>query len=484
MALDPRGAALALHRFGFGPRPGTIAAIASDPRGALIADLERPNAGQILAAAGLMTSGAANRATFEFFSERNAKARVARLREEEAKRAAAESGMAGTMEAKAEMAPEAAKPPTAQAPTPPAETVPQQIFFAEAKAHFDAAITAEIGFVERLVWFWSNHFCVNADDTVMAGGYEREAIRPHVLGHFVDLVQAAEGHPAMLLYLTNTLSMGPNSVAGINRTRGLNENLAREILELHTLGVRTGYTQDDVTSFAKVITGWTILPTDSNPDHGGEFLFHRRLHEPGSQTVIGKSYRDTGVEQGRAVLADLARHPATAKHIAAKLARHFVADDPPPALVARLAQRFEETEGDLWEVSKALVTAPESWSEERVKIKRPSEWNVALLRAARFTGDVRAIVPGLNRLGEPLWRPPSPRGFPDDNVAWLDGLSHRLDIANNFAQRNGDRLDAAAMVETAFGPLASEETRRAVARAETKPQALTLMLMAPEFQWR
>ncbi len=256
--------------------------------------------------------------------------------------------------------------------------MPQQIFFAEAKAHFDAAITAEIGFVERLVWFWSNHFCVNADDTVMAGGYEREAIRPHVLGHFVELLQAAEGHPAMLLYLTNTLSMGPNSVAGINRTRGLNENLAREILELHTLGVRTGYTQEDVTSFAKVITGWTILPTDTNPDHGGEFLFHRRLHEPGPQTVIGKSYRDTGFEQGRAVLADLARHPATARHIATKLARHFVADDPPPALVARLAQRFNETEGDLWEVSKALVTAPESWSEERVKIKRPSEWMVAV----------------------------------------------------------------------------------------------------------
>jgi uncharacterized protein (DUF1800 family) len=486
MALDPRGAALALHRFGFGPRPGSIAAIASDPRGALVAELDRPNAGQIVAAAGLMSSGAANRAAFEFIAERNAKARVARMREEEAKRAAAEAGMmAGTMEAKAEMAPDAARPPAnPQAAAPPPETVMQQIFFAEAKAHFDAAIGAEIGLVERLVWFWSNHFCVNADETVMAGGYEREAIRPHVLGHFVELLQAAEGHPAMLIYLTNTLSMGPNSVAGVNRTRGLNENLAREILELHTLGVRTGYTQQDVTSFAKVITGWTILTTDTNPDHGGEFLFHRRLHEPGPQTVMGKSYRDTGVEQGRAVLADLARHPATAKHIAFKLARHFVADDPPPALVARLEQRFNETEGDLWEVSKALVAAPESWSEERVKIKRPSEWTVAYLRAARFTGDVRAMVAATNRLGEPLWRPPAPRGFPDENAAWLDGLSHRLDIANNFAQRNGDRLDAAEMVETALGPLASEETRRAVARAESKPQALTLMLMAPEFQWR
>jgi uncharacterized protein (DUF1800 family) len=489
MALDQRGAALALHRFGFGPRPGSIAAIAPDPRGAVVADLDRPKAGQIITAAGLMTSGAANRAAFEFFAERNAKARVAKLREDEAKRVAEESGTAGMMEAQPAMQADAAKPPTA-APaantpaTPPPETVPQQIFFAEARARFDAAIGAEFGFVERLVWFWSNHFCISLDDTVMAGAYEREAIRPHVLGRFVDLLQAAEGHPAMLLYLTNTFSMGPNSVAGINRTRGLNENLAREILELHTLGVRTGYTQEDVTNFAKVITGWTILPTDTNPEHGGEFLFHQRLHEPGPETVIGKSYRDTGVEQGRAVLADLARHPATARHIAFKLARYFVADDPPPALVERLEQRFNETDGDLYEVSKALVTSPEAWSEERVKIKRPSEWMVAYLRAARFTGDIRAMNIGMNRLGEPLWRPRAPRGFPDENAAWLDGLSHRLDIANNFSQRNADRLDAATMLETALGPLASEETRRAIARAETKPQALTLMLMAPEFLWR
>ncbi len=491
MALDPRGAALALHRFGFGPRPGSIAAIAPDPRAAVLADLDRPNAGQITAAAGLMTSGAANRATFEFFAERNAKAAGrprARGGGEARRGGAADAGAGAMMEAKPEMAAE--KPPAnarrqcAAPAAPPPETVPQQIFFAEARARFDAAIGAEIGFVERLVWFWSNHFCVNTDDTVMAGAYEREAIRPHVLGRFVDLVQAAEGHPAMLLYLTNTLSMGPNSVAGINRTRGLNENLAREILELHTLGVRTGYTQEDVTSFAKVITGWTILPTDTNPEHGGEFLFHHRLHEPGPQTVIGKSYRDTGVEQGRAVLADLATHPATARHVAFKLARYFVADDPPPALVAKLEQRFNETGGDLYEVSKALVTAPESWSEERVKLKRPAEWMTAYLRAARFTGDIRAMNQGMNRLGEPLWRPPSPRGFPDENGTWLDGLSHRLDIANNFSQRNADRLDATAMLDTALGPLASEETRRAIARAETKPQALTLMLMAPEFQWR
>ena len=172
------------------------------------------------------------------------------------------------------------------------------------------------------MWFWSNHFCVSADKIQsMSGAYEREAIRPHILGRFADMLQAAEGHPAMLFYLDNLGSMGPNSIAGINRTRGLNENLAREILELHTLGVRSGYTQDDVTAFANVLTGWTLLPAGDNPEHGGEFTFNRRLHEPGPQTVMGKVYEDAGVEQGRAVLRDLAAHPATATHVAAKLVR-------------------------------------------------------------------------------------------------------------------------------------------------------------------
>jgi uncharacterized protein (DUF1800 family) len=476
MALDPREAALALHRFGFGPRPGSIAAIASDPRGALLAELDRPNAGQIANAA-LMSSGAVNRAAFEFNAERNARERLETMRREAAKRMMAEAG--GTDNAGMERSMEARPDPPAAAQP---ETPMQQVFFAEAKARFDAAINAEIGFVERLAWFWSNHFCVNADATVMAGGYEREAIRPHVLGRFVDMLLAAEGHPAMLIYLDNAQSIGPNSVAGINRSRGLNENLAREILELHTLGVRTVYTQEDVTNFAKVITGWTVLPTDTNPDHGGEFLFHRRLHEPGSQTVLGKAYRDTGVEQGRAVLTDLARHPATATHVATKLARHFITDDPSPALVERLARRFAETDGDLWEIAKALVNAPESWAPEQAKIKRPGEWNIAILRAAgRNGGDGRLLVQAGVRLGEPLWRPPAPRGFSDDNAVWLDGLAHRLDSANAFAQRVAEQLEPKAMVDTALGPLASEETRRLVASAETKPQALTFLLMAPEF---
>jgi uncharacterized protein (DUF1800 family) len=481
MAVDPIEAAVALHRFGFGPKAGSIASLASDPRGALLSELDKPNVGQI-ANAGLMTSGQINRVTFEFNQERQAKQRVeAKRKEAEAAKRAAEG--AALDNAAMEKSMEAAAPATP--PNPPPQTPMQENFVREARAHYDAAINAEIGFVERLVWFWSNHFCVNADGTVMAGAYEREAIRPHVLGRFVDMLLAAESHPAMLIYLDNAQSTGPNSVAGINLNRGLNENLAREILELHTLGVRTVYTQEDVTSFAKVITGWTILPTATNPHHGGEFQYHPRMHEPGGQTVLGKSYRDTGMEQGRAVLIDLARHPATAKHIATKLARHFIADEPPPALVERLTQRFIETEGDLWQVSKALLAAPEAWSSEQAKIKRPSEWYVAMRRATGLSGGPPGpILQGTSRLGEPLWRPPAPKGFSDHNDAWFDGLAHRLDSANAFAQNSAERLDPNTVMETALGPLASPATRQAVARAETKVQALTFVLMAPEFQRR
>ena len=503
MTLDPREAALALHRFGFGPRAGTIAAIASDPRGALLAELDKANAGKI-PDAGLMSSGAASRMTSDFIAERAAKQKLDTKRQEAAKEAARQEAAAklaadnptmlnpASENAGMEMSADAkAKPMEAKSmeakPTPPEPETPMvENFFREAKAHYDGAVRAEIGFAERLVWFWSNHFCINSDVTVQAGAYEREAIRPHVLGKFVDLLIAAESHPAMLQYLGNAASMGPNSVAGINRDRGLNENLGREILELHTLGVRTGYTQDDVLSFAKVITGWTTYVPDL-PERGGEFLFYPRFHEPGPQTVLGKTYRDSGFEQGKAVLADLARHPATALHVATKLARHFCADEPPASLVETLRQKFVETDGDLWQVARALVVAPESWAPEQTKLKRPSEWMMTYIRTAGLNGvNARLTTPALTRLGEPLWRPPSPKGFPDVKGEWIDGIAHRLDTANAIAQNpaNQERLDPKAMLETALGPLASADTRSAVNRAETKQQAVTLLLMAPEFQRR
>jgi uncharacterized protein (DUF1800 family) len=499
MTLDPRAAALALHRFGFGPRVGTIVAIASDPKGALLAELDKPNIGKV-PDAGLMSSGAASRMASDFIAERAAKQKLETKRQEAAKEAARQeaaklaadnpmmqspenAGMEKSADAKAA---EAKPAETKTTPQPQPETPMLENFFREAKVHYDAAVRAEIGFAERLVWFWSNHFCINSNDTVQAGAYEREAIRPHVLGKFVDLLTAVESHSAMLVYLGNAASMGPNSVAGINRDRGLNENLGREILELHTLGVRTGYTQDDVVSFAKVITGWTTYLPDL-PERGGEFLFYQRFHEPGPQTVLGKAYRDTGFEQGKEVLADLARHPATALHVATKLARHFVADEPPATLVETLRQKFVETDGDLWQVARALVMAPESWAPEQTKLKRPSEWMMSYIRAGGFNGvDVRRAAPSLTRLGEPLWRPPAPKGFPDDEAAWIDGIAHRLDTANAYSQNPNiqDRLDPKAMLETSLGPLASPDTRSAVNRAENKQQAVVLLLMAPEFQRR
>jgi uncharacterized protein (DUF1800 family) len=471
MASDLKGAALALHRFGLGPRANSISVIASDPRGALLAELDRPRAGQI-ENSNLRTSGAANRAVFENNARRLAEQKLSASKKRDDSRGAEEPAMEA-----------ASKQKLAKKKDPP--PLQRQIFLEEAGARIDAAVIAEIGFVERLVWFWSNHFCISVGTTVMAGAYEREAIRPHVLGRFREILLAAEGHPGMLIYLNNQTSMGPNSIAGVNNTRGLNENLAREILELHTLGVRTVYTQADVTNFAKVLTGWTIMPTATNPAHGGEFQFHPRMHEPGPQLVIGTTYPDTGVEQGRAVLADLARHPATAKNVAFKLARHFVADDPPSSLVDRLAGHFLETEGDLKEMATALVNSPEAWTEERRKVKRPGEWLIGAIRATGLRGSPERMTQTMLGLGEPLWQPPAPKGFSDDSAAWLDGLGQRLIVANAFAQRVFERvIDPVKIVDVALGSLASAETRQAIARAESKPQALALLLLSPEFQRR
>ncbi|MBO0752450.1 MAG: DUF1800 family protein, partial [Bradyrhizobiaceae bacterium] len=364
-------------------------------------------------------------------------------------------------------------------------TIERRMYLREVRARLDAASLPEIGFSERLVWFWSNHFCVSAFKVPnMAGGYEREAIRPHILGRFVDMLLAVESHPAMLFYLDNSMSIGPNSVAGINRAKGLNENLAREILELHTLGVETGYSQDDVTRFACVLTGWTAVSANDNPEHGSEFMFNPRLHEPGPQRVMEKTYDDAGVEQGRAVLADLARHPAVAIHVARKLARHFVADEPPQQLVDRLARTFRDTDGDLKAMARDLVTAEEAWSPEQAKLKRPCEWVVAMMRATGARGDPARFLGGQRRLGEPLWSPPSPKGFDDDEATWIDGIGLRLDTADNVAKRVADRADPHELIETAIGPLASKQTRDAVARAESREQAVALVFMSPEFQRR
>jgi uncharacterized protein (DUF1800 family) len=490
MALDSKAeATLALNRFGLGPRTGSITAIASDPRGALIAELDRQSAGRIQNPE-LMSSGVATRAAFAFQQAQRELRRNAKSAPKESQ----ESKDAAKDVAKDAAAPAGPSPGAAKAPEPKldpnsnAGIAPQQIYLDEAKARLAAALAAEIGLAERLAWFWSNHFCVSADTgnvRPICGAYEREAIRAHVLGRFGDMLLAVESHPAMLIYLDNARSIGPDSIAGVRQKRGLNENLAREILELHTLGVRTVYTQDDVTRFANVITGWTVIAPRQDPARAGEFVFNPNMHQPGAQTVIGKSYPEAGVEQGRAVLAALARHPATAKHVATKLARHFIADEPPPALVERLAKRFLDTQGDLKEVSKALVSAPEAWDAPRSKLKRPGEWIIAALRAAGVQSpEIGPFMQAQNLLGEPLWRPSAPKGFADENAHWLDGLAQRLDIANQLARRVGGQVDPREVFEETLAPIASAETRQAITRAESRPQALALLFMAPEFQRR
>ena len=468
-------AALALHRFGLGPRSGSISALANDPRGAVLAELDRPNAGRV-DATGLMAGTAAFRVVSDYNAARQAK-QVLVARAEKEKSAGMQASADATMSDSAA---------TAMVPAAETERDPgEQIYLKEVRARVDAALDADVGFVERLVWFWSNHFCISANKIrSMSGAYEREAIRPHVLGRFGDMLLAAESHPAMLFYLDNAASIGPGSVAGLNRSRGLNENLAREIMELHTLGVRTGYTQDDVTTFAKVLTGWTFRSPADDPEHGGEFIFNRRLHEPGTLKVMQKDYADTGLEQGRAVLSDLAKNPATATHVALKLARHFVADEPPPALVATLEKSFRDSEGDLKLVARALVEAPEAWVETRPKLKRPGEWVTGMVRAAGVRADGLRFSRGQVTLGEPIWRPPSPKGHADVASAWTDGIGQRLDVANNFAERIAERTEPRELLETALGPLAKMETREGIARAESRSQALALLFMSSEFMRR
>ena len=378
-----------------------------------------------------------------------------------------------------------AKPP----PQPP--NFVQQTYRSEAQARFHAAAQAPCGLIERLVAFWSNHFTVSAAKSPIAracvGAFEREAIRPHVLGHFSDMLRAVEQHPLMLHYLDNQQSIGPNSQAGQRQKRGLNENLAREIMELHTLGVNGGYSQDDVTTLARILTGWTFAGRDGRLGEPGTFIFWPQAHEPGAQTLLGRTYPDTGRTQGEAALGDLARRPATATFIATKLVRHFVADDPPPALVAKLVETFRQTDGDLNAVTRALIASDLAWSAPLTKMRTPYEYLVAVMRMiGREPEDPQRMLGGLNQLGQPLWTPPGPNGFPDTNAAWAapEGMKLRLDMAAQIARQMREPPNPSDLLAEALGPAASETTRQTVARAESRQQGLALLLLSPEMQRR
>ena len=521
MARDSQAALVALNRFGFGARGGAsgdFVNAASDPRGFVKAELFRPNGG-LLEVPGLQSTAALGKAVFDYQFDiqqaRDAAAKAAPATGTEAPAQAAPDTKtqrrnlslgsiamditAKDPEAKpkqadgadAAMTPSAVMPPDAAKAPPQQLNIIQKTFRAEALARLQRATMADCGFVERLVVFWSNHFCISAGKgglaRMWAGSFEREAIRPHVLGRFADMLKAVEQHPAMLFFLDNQQSLGPDSRAGQNRNRGLNENLAREIMELHTLGVGGGYSQDDVTSLARIITGWTYAGRQGQLGAPGTFVFNANAHQPGAQRVMGRIYDPGGVAQGEAVLADLARHPSTAKFIAAKLARHFVADDPPPALVARLTDVFVKFDGDLKAMAMALVDSDEAWKPPLTKMRSPYEFLVAGGRLlAQIPTDPGRYINGLNALGQPLWAPAGPNGFPDSNAAWAapEGMKLRLDISAQIASRLADGIDPRALLEMAAADAASEETRKTIERAESRQQALALLLMSPEFQRR
>jgi uncharacterized protein (DUF1800 family) len=457
---------IAVLRFGLGARPGEIAA-AADPRAWLLA--------QTRGAAPLTDAG-----ELAPSDEIYAAVAAARREREQARR---ESDGDAAVKA-AEMAVRDAYQPH---------------YRAQVLARARSAAATPRPFSERLVHFWGNHFAVSADKGAiqgLAGTLENEAIRPHVNGRFVDLLMAVEQHPAMIAFLDNQTSVGADSPAARlaadrqpKRRFGINENLAREILELHTLGVDGGYTQADVTSFAEIITGWSIGGGNGRFAGGpsGRFYFREEFHQPGPKIFLYKRYTQEGRSQGEAVLADLARHPSTARFIATKLVRHFIADDPPPAAVARLTRAYLKSDGDLPQVYAALIEAPESWEPAQRKFKTPEDFVFSTLRAL----DLRPVKPeevihAFDLLGQRPYTPGSPAGWADTAGSWdgSDALMHRVLFASRIADRYDGGASPVEVASASLGGFARPETLTALKRASSGDQALALLLMSPEFQRR
>lgn len=495
MAVSEEVAFVALTRFGLGPRAGELGDVGTDPRGYVAAQLGRP-AAALINDPDLKPSNEA----LIFFDDANV-ARKAALEAggfdksdlEEAKAAiAAENGMeagggmeGGGMEAGGGMQRKLKQLEAKLGLPKKGGFYANQMFRNEVEARYRKAAGTGDAMLERLVVFWSNHFCVSTAKNGLirsvAGPYEREAIRPHVVGRFRDMLGAAVKHPAMLMYLDNWRSIGPNSVVGRRRDRGLNENLGREVLELHTLGVDGGYTQQDVTNFAFVLTGWTL--NNKRPPRGVT-RFEPQAHEPGPQTILGKTYPDVGAEQLDLVLDDLARNPATARHIARKLVRYFVADAAPPQLVEAVATAFRDSDGDLAVTVGALVNSDAAWTPPLVKMRSPYEFTVASIRATGVP--VPRVFNAVQDLGQKIWAVPSPAGFPTSDDAWLggDALLERIDWAASFAQHAAGTGSVAELGTSVLGAALDEDTLRTVQRAESNEQALTLLIMSPVFQRR
>jgi uncharacterized protein (DUF1800 family) len=451
-------AAIAATRFGLGARPGEIDEARDDPRGFLTAQIRPEGADQPQGGEGS--------------AQRLAEVNAYQMEKRDAK-AMGDAKAAPVRDLQKELHGQAGGD-----------------FLARARlgANTDAA------FRERWALFWTNHFTVSSTSlavTSVAGPFEQEAIRPHVFGRFEDLLVASSTHPAMLLYLDQAQSTGPNSKASqyqrktARKAGGLNENLAREILELHTVGVDAGYGQADVTEFARAMTGFSVGREKDPSPH--TFLFRDNAHEPGVRTVMGKHYVQEGQAQALAVMRDLAASPHTARHVSTKLAAHFVSDTPPPALVARLEKTYLDSGGRLDEMARALVASPEAWDPAPAKFKTPYEFAISTWRAidAQPSG-IDKLAPVLTGLGQKPFSPPSPKGWADEAQTWCapDALIKRLRFSEGFAAVVADRLDPNLLAQTALGARLTPPVAKAVARAESRREAMALLLMSPEFQRR
>ena len=385
----------------------------------------------------------------------------------------------------------------------------RQVAMEAGEARLAAAVQSPRQLEEVLVDFWFNHFNVFSGkglDRVLVASYEREAIRPFVLGRFRDLLGATARHPAMLFYLDNWLSSAAGTRPG-GRASGLNENYARELMELHTLGVAGGYTQRDVTELARIFTGWTVRqrPAPDGREEGGIFYFEPRRHDTGEKQWLGRPVAANGQAEGEWALDVLAAHPATARHVSRKLAQLFVADEPPAALVDRLAGRFTESQGDIAAVLGLLFASPEfSDPEARTpKFKTPYRYLVSALRAAgQPVGNAQPLLAALTQLGMPLYGCATPDGYKNTQAAWLspDAMTRRLSFATAFATgrlplarpaaaegasapppSNTAPLEASALLAT-LGPAISARTRAVVVRSEPGLHA-ALVLGSPDFMY-
>ncbi len=472
--------AIAVTRFGMGARPGEIDGVAADPKGWLRAQVRpervpRPE-GRLLSA----TEGLAALGDF--------------------RRQAQESRRAATAPADATTSPGAMAAEDAGVPDSGRQAARAMRIQTgqEYLASFQLATATPDGFAERWVRFWWNHFAIGINKLAVApvaGGFERDAIRGHAFGRFDDMLMAVERHPAMLLYLDQAQSIGPGSPIGQGRRRaGLNENLAREILELHTVGADAGYSQADVTEFARALTGWTVRQATPRPrlyagaiDDPDGFTWAPLIHEPGPREVMGRTYRPGGSDQAAAILSDLAAHPGTGRRVARQLAVHFHSDAPPSSLIGRLESAWTRDGRRLDTLALALIDAPEMWEAAARKFKRPEEFVISSYRALDQTPRrLEMVQPALLAMGQRPWAPPSPEGWPDEAAAWAapDAVIKRLTWSQRFSEAVVRDQSPVELAEAAVGPRLGDRTRSAVRRAEDRAEAMAIFLMSPEFQRR